>query len=90
MKGFWKNYMADNLWFKVLSGFAIALFIASFILPPLGVIDASVLAAGGEIFAFASLGAVIKAMDKGLDAKVKHGDTELMVGDFNNEEEKDE
>ena len=60
------------------------LIIASFIVPPTGVIDPSVLAATGEIFAFAALGAVIKAIDKGVDAKVQRGNTTLVVGDLNN------
>jgi len=40
-----------------LSACAIALLVASFVLPPTGVIDNSVIAGVGEIFAFASLAA---------------------------------
>lgn len=80
------SYCKDNWWFYVLASIAIILLIASFIVPPTGVIDGSVLAAVGEIFAFASLGSVLKAMDKGIDAKVKNGNTELIVGDFNRHE----
>ena len=62
------------------------LVVASFIVPPTGVIDPSVLAATGEIFAFAALGAVIKAIDKGVDAKVQRGNTTLVVGDLNSKD----
>lgn len=79
MREFYRDYVAKNWWFHAFSIIAICLIIASFIVPPTGVIDSSVLAAVGEIFAFASLGALIKAIDKGIDAKVKHGDTELHV-----------
>jgi hypothetical protein len=63
---------------------SIFLIVTAFFLPPVAVIEASVLAATGELFAFAALGTVITAIDKGVDAKVKHGDTELHI--INDEE----
>lgn len=84
---FFNSYVAHNLWFYIFSVVAVGLLIASFIVPPTGVIDPSVLAATGEIFAFAALGAVLKAIDKGVDAKVQRGNTTLVVGDLNNEKE---
>lgn len=83
MGKFIEKYIAHNTWFFIFSVVAIGLLIASFIVPPTGVIDPSVLAATGEIFAFATLGTVIKAIDKGVDAKVQKGDTTLVVGDLN-------
>lgn len=80
------EYVLKNLWFKILSLIAICLIIASFIVPPLGVINSSVLAAVGEIFAFAALGTVIKAIDNGVDAKVEHNGTTVTVGDLNKNE----
>lgn len=68
-----------NVWFYILTAVALVLIIASFIVPPTGVIDSSVLAASGEIFAFAALGTVIKALDKGVEASVTKGNTELKV-----------
>lgn len=43
--------------------------------------DPSVLAAVGELFAFAALGTVIKAIDKGSSASVKKGDVEIKIDD---------
>ena len=63
----------------VLSVIAVALIIGSFFVPPTGVVDSSVLAAVGEIFAFAALFAVWEAIDKGLDAKVTHGNTTISL-----------
>lgn len=77
-----RGAMHRNTWFYFFSGIAIILIIASWCVPPMGVIDGSVLAAVGEIFAFAALGAVIKAIDKGLDAKVTHGQTSVTIGQF--------
>lgn len=63
------------------------LLVAGFIVPPMGVIDPSVLKGGGLIFAFPTLWTVGRAIDKGLDAKLKHGNTEVIIGDLNNETE---
>ncbi|MBR3292565.1 MAG: hypothetical protein IKI66_10375 [Bacteroidales bacterium] len=76
-----KKATLGNLWFWILSGFAIALITAGFLTPPTGVIDGSVLTAVGEVFAFAALGAVILAIEKGLPAKVQHNNTSFTVGD---------
>ena len=46
-------------------------------MPPMGVIDGSVLTAVGEIFGFAALTTVWHAIDKGIDAKITHGSTEM-------------
>lgn len=42
-------------------------------------IDPSVLTAVGEIMGFAALGAICKALDKGVDATLKHNDTEITI-----------
>ena len=63
---------------------SIFLIVTAFFLPPVAYIEASVLTAVGELFAFAALGTVMAAIDKGLDAKLKHGDTELHI--INDEE----
>ena len=75
--------MLHNFWFVFFSLVAVGLIITSFFIPPTGVIDGSVLAATGEIFAFAALGTVIKAIDKGVDARVQHRDTSITIGDLN-------
>lgn len=80
-----KNAVIKNLWFYILSGFALAFLIASFLLPPMGVVQPSVLQAVGEIFAFASLGAVIKAIDTGKPTKFRHNNTELTVNHTDND-----
>lgn len=76
------NCVMHNGWFAFFSLIAIALIITSFFIPPTGIIDGSVLAATGEIFAFAALWTVIKAIDKGIDARVQHNNTSLTIGDL--------
>lgn len=77
-----KEAIDHNYWFWVLMVTAIALIVAAFIVPPTAVIDGSVLAAVGELAGFGAIGTVIKAMDKGVDARVRHRDTEVTVGDL--------
>lgn len=62
---------------------SISLIVAGFIVPPLGDIHGSVLTAVGLLFAFATLFEVHIAMKKGIDARLRHGNTELSVGDLN-------
>lgn len=72
--------------FYCITATAMALLIASFVVLPTGVIDSSVLAAAGELFAFASLTIILIAIDKGIDAKVQHNNTTITI-DGKDEEE---
>lgn len=68
------------LWVCTLA--SIGLFIGSFLVPPLGAIDPSILKAGAELFAFAGLFVAREAIMEGLGVKVTHGDTTLEVHDL--------
>lgn len=74
-----QSALKHNYYFWIFAGLSIALIIVSFVLPPTGSIDPSVLTATGELFGWAALGAFIKGLDKGADLKVKKGDTEIQV-----------
>lgn len=67
------------LW--VFSLAAIGLFLASFIVPPTGMIDGSVLKAGGEMFAIMALLEAREAILEGLGVKVTHGGTSVEIKD---------
>ena len=82
-----KKCIVGNFWFHIFSLFSMVLITASFICPPLAVIDGSVLAAVGEVFAFAALWTLIKAMDDGHTATLTHNDTTLTI-EKEEEEEK--
>lgn len=86
MKKFYQQYMLNNIPFHIFSITSIGLIVASFIVPPIGVIDGSVLAAVGEMCGFAALWAIIKAMDKGIDATFTKGDMSVTLDN----EKKDE
>lgn len=79
MKKFWRSYLAENLGFWVFGISSIILLGVSFILPPTGVINATVLEGVAELFAFASLGAVYRAINKGTPASITHGGTTVSV-----------
>lgn len=60
----------------------IALFVASFIVPPTGVIDPSILKAAALMFAFATLAEAREAIREGLGVKLTHGHTTIEVHDL--------
>lgn len=74
-----KMCIVGNFWFHIFAIFSMVLIAASFVCPPLAVIDGSVLAAVGEVFAFAALWTLIKAMDDGHTATLTHNDTTLTI-----------
>lgn len=79
VKKTFKECVLDNLYFWILTGIAIILLIISFFLPPTGEISPGTLQGVAEIFGFASLGTVIKAIDKGKSIEMKHGETSITV-----------
>ena len=82
-----KMCVVGNFWFHIFAIFSMVLITASFLCPPLAVIDSSVLAAVGEVFAFAALWTLIKAMDEGHTATITNKDITLTIDKEENEEE---
>ena len=74
-----KNAAKGNKPFWICLGVAIFLLLGSAIVPPPFVIDASIFAACGILFAFASLYVLDKAIDKGTGAKITKGDVSLEI-----------
>ena len=68
----------------VLAAIATVLLILAFFTPPHYIIDASVIAAVGEIFAFAALFMAWESIDRGIDAKVTHGNTTIELNNPDN------
>lgn len=64
----------------------IALFVASFIVPPTGAIDPSILKAAALLFAFATLAEAREAIREGLGVKLTHGHTTIEVHDLDGPE----
>lgn len=67
---------------------SIFLIVTSFFIPPMAVVDGSVLAAVGELFGFAALANISAAIAKGIDAKVEHNGTSITIGDLDKDKGK--
>ena len=87
MREFYKNYLENNTFFWVFSIIGLLLIIIAFFIPPAAEIHQSVLIAVGEINGFVAMGAVIKAIDKGSSASIKHNNTELTINSNDEEDE---
>lgn len=71
----------DRAIFYICLTVAIVLLAVSFVLPPTGVIDPSVLKAAAILLGFAALGIVGKNLSDGKDVTFSHGDTEVTISD---------
>lgn len=58
---------------------SLGLILASFVTPPMWIIDGSVLAAVGELFGFAALGEVTAAIERGHSATISHNNTTIEI-----------
>ena len=87
MREFYKNYLKSNLFFWLFSGIGLLLIIIAFFIPPAAYIDSSILIAVGEINGFIALGAVIKAIDNGGSASIKHNGTEVIINSDDDKQE---
>ena len=87
MRKFYKNYLENNTFFWVFSIIGLLLIIIAFFLPPAAQIHQSVLIAVGEINGFIALGTVIKSIDKGRTASIKHNNTEININGGKEEDE---
>ena len=81
-----KECWKEDIWLKILTITSVVLIISSFIVPPLGIVDGSILAAVGELTGIGALWQFTKAMNKNIDAKVKIKEIEL---ELNNKDDDD-
>lgn len=58
---------------------AIGLFIGGFFMPPMGVIDGSVITCGGILFGFAALSQIRPIIEAAGTAKIQHGNMTIEV-----------
>ena len=81
----------DHNWaFWICLGVSILLILGGALTPPPFVIDSSIFIGTGEMFGFASLWALYKAIDKGVDTHIKKGDTEIKIENPDKEDNKKE
>ena len=87
MRRILKETWESNIWMRILTISSIILIIASFFIPPLGIIDGSILAAVGELEVFGVLWIVLRADEKGTAASFKKGDVEVDIKEKENKED---
>ena len=81
-KGKLTNFFGDKFHknvFMVCLLTSVGLIVTSFFIPPLAVVDGSVLAAVGELFGFAALAEVAAAIERGHSATISHGNTSIEI-----------
>lgn len=71
----------DKLIFFICLAVSIVMFVGGFFCPPLGIIDGSVLTAGGILLGFATLAVAGQNLANGRDITFKKGDVEITVED---------
>lgn len=76
-----KKPHVDKYIFIVCLIISIGLFVGGFFVPPLGIIDGSVLTAGGILFGFAALAVAGQNLANGKDVTFRNGDTEISIED---------
>lgn len=81
-----KQCWKSDIWLQILTLTSICLIVASFIVPPTGIIDSSVLAATGELAGFAAIWEFNKAINKNIEARVKIKELEVEFNKGNKNE----
>ena len=71
--------------FFISFGVSISLIVGGFFVPPLGVIDGSVLTAVGELIVFPTLILGFRALELGYDTKWTHGNTAIELTNDDNQ-----
>lgn len=87
--GFFGDRFHKNV-FLICLCVSVGLIVASFVTPPMWLIDGSVLAAVGELFGFAALAEIMAAIERGHSASITHGNTTIEIRKQKEKEEEEE
>lgn len=74
-----RTFILSRITFTVCFFVSVGLIIAGFFVPPMGVIDGSVLTAIGELLLFPTLLYAYRAIELGLSVKFQKGDTSVEI-----------
>ncbi|MBO7226561.1 MAG: hypothetical protein J6V33_03140 [Bacteroidales bacterium] len=75
MKKIYEKMNKNAFWICLIT--SICLIVGGFLVPPLGIIDGSVLTSVGLLLGFAVVGVIMNAMLHGADMKITKGDTTI-------------
>lgn len=82
-----RKLTADKVAFFTCLSTSLGMFIAGLLIPPPGIVDGSVLSAGGILLGFATLAVTAQSIQDGRVAKFQHGNVEVCIGDKDNTEQ---
>ena len=74
-----RTFLLSRITFAVCFFVSVGLIIGGFFVPPMGVIDGSVLTATGELLLFPTLLYAFRALELGYKVKFQKGDTSIEV-----------
>lgn len=74
-----RTFLLSRITFAVCFFVSVGLIIAGFFVPPMGIIDGSVLTAIGELLLFPTLLYAYRAIELGLSVKFQKGDTSVEI-----------
>lgn len=74
-----RTFLLSRITFTVCFFVSVGLIIAGFFVPPMGIIDGSVLTAIGELLLFPTLLYAYRAIELGLSVKFQKGDTSVEI-----------
>ena len=85
-----KECWREDLWLKILTITSILLIVGAFFVPPMAVIDSSILIGIGELTGIGALWQFTKAMNRNINAKVKIKEIELEINKEKSKEKEEE
>ena len=72
-----RTYLLSRITFAVCFFVSVGMVVGGFLVPPMGVIDGSVLTASGELLLFPTLLYAFRALELGYKVKFSKGDTSV-------------
>lgn len=85
-----RTYLLSRITFAVCFFVSVGLIVGGFFVPPMGIIDGSVLKAVGELLLFPTLLYGFRAIELGLTIKFQKGDTTVEIHREEQDEEESE
>lgn len=82
-----RSFWLSRVTFCVCFFVSVGLFVGGFLVPPMGVIDGSILKAVGELFLYPALLYLYRAIEMGIKVKFQKGDASIEL--HKGEEEKE-
>lgn len=74
-----RSFFLSRITFVICFFISVSLIVGGFFVPPMGVIDGSILTAVGELILFPTLLYAFRAIELGMKVKLQKGDTSISI-----------